>query len=188
MADLAARLRSAANRCARVNADVALLCERALDAAMVLDRANRRHVSYVCPQCNHSLEGTVPAPVPMARWIKGIPPSHVDCAWLRVEYPGGYIRVVLGSLATHDSNAKRPLEWCEAADWRGESVLDSVHEDSGHIRHWMPYLIPSKNWPTTDSEENHTCPLCDAQPYQKHAPACPRHPSDPMRVRGEGEK
>lgn len=29
------------------------------------------------------------------------------------------------------------------------------------------------------------CPLCDARPGQEHAPACPRHPSDPMGVRGE---
>lgn len=27
------------------------------------------------------------------------------------------------------------------------------------------------------------CQLCDAKPGQEHAPACPRHPSDPMRVR-----
>lgn len=93
-----------------------------------------------------------PAPVPLGRWIKGIPPSHVDLAWLRVEYPGGHVRVVLSALATHDSNAKHPLEWCEAADWRGESVLDSIHQDGGHIRHWLPYLIPSKNWPTTDEQ------------------------------------
>ena len=38
MADLADRLRSAANRCTRINSDVALLCERALDAAMEIDR------------------------------------------------------------------------------------------------------------------------------------------------------
>lgn len=58
MADLASRLRAAANRCARVNSDVALLCERALDAAMYLDRMNQRHVSYVCPVCAASLQGT----------------------------------------------------------------------------------------------------------------------------------
>jgi hypothetical protein len=28
-----------------------------------------------------------------------------------------------------------------------------------------------------------SCPLCDARPGQEHAPACPRHPSDPMQVR-----
>jgi hypothetical protein len=32
------------------------------------------------------------------------------------------------------------------------------------------------------------CPLCDAQPGQEHAPPCPRHPSDPMKVRASGVK
>lgn len=41
MADFASRLRSAANRCTRVNADVALLCERALDSALELDRISQ---------------------------------------------------------------------------------------------------------------------------------------------------
>lgn len=47
MADFASRLRSAANRCTRVNADVALLCEMALDAAMELDRINQRHKTEI---------------------------------------------------------------------------------------------------------------------------------------------
>lgn len=34
--------------------------------------------------------------------------------------------------------------------------------------------------------KTHTvCPLCDAQPWQEHAPACPRHPSDPMQARSK---
>jgi uncharacterized protein YgbK (DUF1537 family) len=36
--------------------DVTLLCERALDAALVIDRMNQRHISYVCPQCHWTLD------------------------------------------------------------------------------------------------------------------------------------
>lgn len=55
-AAIVTRLRAAANRCTRRDADVALLCEHALDAAMELDRLYRRRIAYVCPQCHWTLE------------------------------------------------------------------------------------------------------------------------------------
>jgi hypothetical protein len=44
---------------------------------------------------------------------------------------------------------------------------------------------PSRNPMANQGESSGSpvCPLCDAQPGQEHAPACPRHPSDPMGVR-----
>lgn len=39
--------------------------------------------------------------------------------------------------------------------------------------------------PPTNWRQAQACQLCDAQPGQEHAPACPRHPSDPMGVRSK---
>jgi hypothetical protein len=37
-----------------------------------------------------------------------------------------------------------------------------------------------------DATQATPCPLCGANPGQEHAPACPRHPADPMNVRARG--
>ena len=68
----------------------------------------------------------------------GHPPDEVSEAWLLMrseDGDGGESEAVVLAIRVDD-------DWHEAADWKAESTLDSVHAEACWIVGWLPYAVP----------------------------------------------